>query len=154
MLAGVAYPRADPTWTFDKIIKRLRDNPGCWETRTDGVHSVRVFTDLLDDLWNAKQYYTRPDRYCEPVEDARDAVAIAEAIVALMQRDFLEWWGPINPPNHDDEEATAYTADEHLKRFDAADSDRSDKAHKFAISEKQFRDTFADVFQRPLDESP
>ena len=144
-----------PTWALDKIIKRLRDHPGCWETRTDGVHSVRVFTDLLDDLWNAKQYYTRPDRYCEPVEDARDVVTIAEAIVALMQRDFLEWWGPINPLERDeDEEVTAYTADGLLKRFDAADSDRSAKAHKFAISEKQFRDTFADVFQRPLGESP
>ena len=153
VLAGVAYPRAKPTWTLDKIIKRLRDNPGCWETRTDGVHSARVFTDLLDDLWNAKQHYTRPDRYCEPVEDARDAVTIAEAVVALMQCDFLEWWGPINPPNHDDEEATAYTADELLKRFGTADSDRSDKANKFAISEKQFRDTFEDIFKRPLDES-
>lgn len=130
VLAGVAYPRAEPAWTLDKIIKRLRGNPDCWETRTDGVHSVRVFTDLLDDLWNAKLYYTRPDRYCEPVEDARDAVTIAEAVVALIQRDFLEWWGPITPPNHaDDEEATEYTADE-------------------------FRQAFADVFKRPLDEAP
>lgn len=154
VLAGVAYPRAEPAWTLDKIIKRLRDNPDCWETRTDGVHSVRVFTDLLDDLWNAKLYYTRPDRYCEPVEDARDAVTIAEAVVALIQRDFLEWWGPITPPNHaDDEEATEYTADELLKRFNAANSNHNDKAREFAISEEQFRDTFSDVFKRPLDES-
>ena len=123
VLAGVAYPCADATWTLDKIIERLRADPFCWETRTDGIHSVRVFTDLLDDLWNAKEHYTRPDRDCEPVEDARDAVTIAEAIVALMQRDFLEWWGPIELHDDDDdeEEPTAYTAEEFLERFGGAE---------------------------------
>ena len=124
VLAGVAYPRAEPTWTLDKIIERLRADPFCWETRTDGIHSVRVFTDLLDDLWNAKEHYTRPDRDCEPVEDARDAVTIAEAIVALMQRDFLEWWGPIELHDDDDDDDSA----------------------EFATSEAEFDEAFADVF--------
>ena len=131
VLAGVAYPLTDAAWTLDKIIERLRADPFCWETRTDGIHSVRVFTDLLDDLWNAKQHYTRPDRDCEPVEDARDAVAIAEAIVALIQRDFLEWWGPINLPNDDDDDST-----------------------EFATSEAEFDEIFADVFGRPWSETP
>ena len=131
VLAGVAYPLTDATWPLDNIIERLRADPFCWETRTDGVHSVRVFTDLLDDLWNAKQHYTRPDRDCEPVEDARDAVTIAEAIVALIQRDFLEWWGPINLPNDDDDDSTV-----------------------FATSEAEFDEIFADVFGRPWSETP
>ena len=131
VLAGVAYPLTDATWTLDNIIERLRADPFCWETRTDGIHSVRVFTDLLDDLWNAKQHYTRPDRDCEPVEDARDAVTIAEAIVALIQRDFLEWWGPINLPNDDDDDSTV-----------------------FATSEAEFDEIFADVFGRPWSETP
>lgn len=131
VLAGVAYPLTDAAWTLDNIIERLRADPFCWETRTDGIHSVRVFTDLLDDLWNAKQHYTRPDRECEPVEDARDAVAIAEAIVALIQRDFLEWWGPINLPNDDDDDST-----------------------EFATSEAEFNEIFADVFGRPWSETP
>lgn len=63
---------------------------------------------------------------------ARDAVTIAEAVVALTQRDFLEWWGPINPPDHDD----------------------GDEAGEFAISEEEFRQTFEDVFKHPRDESP
>ena len=131
VLAGVAYPLTDATWTLDKIIERLRADPFCWETRTDGIHSVRVFTDLLDDLWNAKQHYTRPDRDCEPIEDARDAVTIAEAIVALIQRDFLEWWGPINLPNDDDDDST-----------------------EFATSEAEFDEIFADVFGRPWSDTP
>lgn len=131
VLAGVAYPLTDATWALDKIIERLRADPFCWETRTDGIHSVRVFTDLLDDLWNAKQHYTCPDRDCEPVEDARDAVTIAEAIVALIQRDFLEWWGPINLPNDDDDDST-----------------------EFATSEAEFDEIFADVFGRPWSETP
>ena len=104
VLAGVAYPCAD------------------------GIHSVRVFTDLLDDLWNAKEHYTRSDRDCEPVEDARDAVTIAEAIVALMQRDFLEWWGPIELHDDDDDDST-----------------------EFATSEAEFDEIFADVFGRDRD---
>ena len=131
VLAGVAYPITDATWPLDKIIERLRADPFCWETRTDGIHSVRVFTDLLDDLWNAKLHYTRPDRDCEPVEDARDAVTIAEAVVALIQRDFLEWWGPINLPNNDDDDST-----------------------EFATSEAEFDEIFADVFGRPWSETP
>ena len=130
VLAGVAYPCADATWTLDRIIERLRADPFCWETRTDGIHSVRVFTDLLDDLWNAKEHYTRPDRDCEPVEDARDAVTIAEAIVALMQRDFLEWWGPIELHDDDDDDST-----------------------EFATSEAEFDEIFADVFGRPWSET-
>ena len=104
MLAPIVTPD-DPKPTLGKMIAALRDKPEKWDTRFRGVETVEALTAMLNEVWvtQARHGAGLPNT----LDEARDAVSIAVAVVALCRRGFLERFGELTPEEEAEDQAIA-----------------------------------------------
>ena len=101
VLAPIVTPD-DPKPSLGKIIPALRNKPEKWDTRFRGVETVEALADMLDEVWRSQHRHGGGAELPNTLDEARDAVSIAVAVVGLCRRGFLERLDELTP----DEEAT------------------------------------------------
>ena len=89
MLAPIVTPD-DPKPSLGKIIPALRDKPEKWDTRFRGAETVDALADMLDEVWRSQHRHGGGAGLPNTLDEARDAVSIAVAVVGLCRRGFLE----------------------------------------------------------------
>ena len=89
VLAPIVTPD-DPTPSLGKMIPALRDKPEKWDTRFRGVETVEALADMLDEVWRSQHRHGGGAELPNTLDEARDAVSIAVAVVGLCRRGFLE----------------------------------------------------------------
>ena len=85
-LKPIVSPNNDVT-TLGTIIKDLGAKPDKWTTRFRGVETVNILKDLVNEFWRTESRHAGMPP--NTLEQSRDAVTVAVAIVALVERDFL-----------------------------------------------------------------
>ena len=100
VLAPIVAPD-DPMPSLGKMIPALRDKPEKWDTRLRGVETVEALADMLDEVWRSQHRHGGGAELPNTLDEARDAVSIAVAVVGLCRRGFLERLDELTP----DEEA-------------------------------------------------
>ena len=77
-----------PKPTLGTVITVLQAKPGKWRSRFGSEMMIESLTSFTNELWKGHSRHTgmEPDT----LEEARDAVTIAVAIVSLVRREFLE----------------------------------------------------------------
>ena len=100
VLAPIVTPD-DPMPSLGKIIPALRDKPEKWDTRFRSVETVEALADMLDEVWRSQHRHGGGAELPNTLDEARDAVSIAVAVVGLCRRGFLERHDELTP----DEEA-------------------------------------------------
>ena len=100
VLAPIVTPD-DPKPSLGKMIPALRDKPEKWDTRFRGVETVDALAAMLDEVWRSQHRHGGGARLPNTLDEARDAVSIAVAVVGLCRRGFLERLDELTP----DEEA-------------------------------------------------
>ena len=100
VLAPIVSPD-NPRPTLGTIIYDLRQKPEKWDTRFRGVETVKALTDMLDEVWRSQHRHGGGRGLPNTLDEARDAVYIAVAVVGLCRRGFLERLDQLTP----DEEA-------------------------------------------------
>ncbi len=101
VLAPIVAPD-DPKPSLGKMIPALRGKPEKWDTRFRGVETVEALADMLDEVWRSQHRHGGGAELPNTLDEARDAVSIAVAVVGLCRRGFLERLDELTP----DEEAT------------------------------------------------
>ena len=114
VLAPIATPD-DPKPSLGKIIPALRDKPEKWDTRFRGVETVEALTAMLDEVWRSQHRHGGAG-VPNTLDEARDAVSIAVAVVGLCRRGFLERFDELTP---DEEAADRKRAAELRRELDA-----------------------------------
>ena len=100
VLAPIVTPD-DPMPSLGKMIPALRNKPEKWDTRFRGVETVEALADMLDEVWRSQHRHGGGAELPNTLDEARDAVSIAVAVVGLCRRGFLERLDELTP----DEEA-------------------------------------------------
>lgn len=100
VLAPIVTPD-DPKPSLGKMIPALRDKPEKWDTRFRGVETVDALAAMLDEVWRLQHRHGGGAGLPNTLDEARDAVSIAVAVVGLCRRGFLERHDDLTP----DEEA-------------------------------------------------
>ena len=86
ILAPIVIPdNTEPT--LGKIIAALNDKPTKWDTRFRGAETVQALKGLLKELWKTDSRHAEMPE--NSIAQAKDAVTIAVAVLALVRRDFL-----------------------------------------------------------------
>lgn len=115
VLAPIVAPKnARPT--LGTIISDLRDKPEKWDTRFRGVETVEALTVMLDEVWRSQHRHGGGAGVPNTLDEARDAVSIAVAVVGLCRRGFLERFDELTP---DEEAADRKRATELRREIDA-----------------------------------
>ena len=115
VLAPIVAPKnARPT--LGTIISDLRDKPEKWDTRFRGVETVEALTAMLDEVWRSQHRHGGGAGVPNTLDEARDAVSIAVAVVGLCRRGFLEQLDKLTP---DEEAADREWAAELRRELDA-----------------------------------
>ena len=96
ILVPIVIPK-NPMPTLGRVADALRAKPDKWDTRFRGAETVTALADMLDELW--KSHGRHGGMPTNDLEQARDAVTIAVAIVALVRREFLKTVNESQPPN-------------------------------------------------------
>lgn len=96
VLAPIVTPD-DPTPSLGKMIPALRDKPEKWDTRFRGVETVEALADMLDEVWRSQHRHGGGAELPNTLDEARDAVSIAVAVVGLCRRGFLERLDELTP---------------------------------------------------------
>ena len=96
VLAPIVTPD-DPTPSLGKMIPALRDKPEKWDTRFRGVETVEALADMLDEVWRSQHRHGGGAELPNTLDEARDAVSIAVAVVGLCRCGFLERLDEITP---------------------------------------------------------
>lgn len=102
-IEGVLAPIVTPDDlipSLGKMISALRDKPEKWDTRFRGVETVEALTAMLDEVWRLQHRHGGAG-VPNTLDEARDAVSIAVAVVGLCRRGFLKRFDELTP----DEEA-------------------------------------------------
>ena len=100
VLAPIVTPD-DPKPSLGKMIPALRGKPEKWDTRFRSVETVEALADMLDEVWRSQHRHGGGAELPNTLDEARDAVSIAVAVVGLCRRGFLERLDELTP----DEEA-------------------------------------------------
>lgn len=100
VLAPIVAPD-DPMPSLGKMIPALRNKPEKWDTRFRSVETVEALADMLDEVWRSQHRHGGGAELPNTLDEARDAVSIAVAVVGLCRRGFLERHDELTP----DEEA-------------------------------------------------
>ena len=100
VLAPIVTPD-DPKPSLGKMIPALRDKPEKWDTRFRSVETVEALADMLDEVWRSQHRHGGGAELPNTLDEARDVVSIAVAVVGLCRRGFLERLDELTP----DEEA-------------------------------------------------
>ena len=100
VLAPIVTPD-DPEPSLGKMIPALRDKPEKWDTRFHGAETVEALTAMLNEVWRSQHRHGGGAGLPNTLDEARDAVSIAVAVVGLCRRGFLERHDDLTP----DEEA-------------------------------------------------
>ena len=114
-LAPIVTPD-DPKPSLGKIIPALRDKPEKWDTRFRGVETVEALAAMLDEVWRSQHRHGGGAGVPNTLDEARDAVSIAVAVVGLCRRGFLE---QLNDLALDEEMADREWAAELRRELDA-----------------------------------
>ena len=114
-LAPIVTPD-DPKPSLGKIIPALRDKPEKWDTRFRGVETVEALTAMLDEVWRSQHRHGGGAGVSNTLDEARDAVSIAVAVVGLCRRGFLEQLDELTP---EEEAADRKRAAELRRELDA-----------------------------------
>ena len=96
VLAPIVAPD-DPMPSLGKIIPALRDKPEKWDTRFRSVETVEALADMLDEVWRSQHRHGGGAELPNTLDEARDAVSIAVAVVGLCRRGFLERLDELTP---------------------------------------------------------
>jgi len=88
ILVPIVTPN-DPTPTLGKTIAAMRDKPEKWVARFRGVETVGALSDIVDEVWRAHDRHGGGQRSPNTLDEARDAVSLAVALVGMCRRDFL-----------------------------------------------------------------
>ena len=94
VLAPIVIPD-DPIPSLGKMIPALRDKPEKWDTRFRGVETVEALTAMLNEVWRSQ--HRHGGGVPNTLDEARDAVSIAVAVVGLCRRGFLERLDDLTP---------------------------------------------------------
>ena len=105
----------DPRPSLGKMRAALRDKPEKWDTRFGGEKTVEVLASLLDELLAAQVRHGGPQHLANTLEEARDAVTIAVAVVGLVRRGFLQRVGELSAEEEAEDLVIAEAA---LKRYE------------------------------------
>ena len=112
----------DPRPSLGKMRAALRDKPEKWDTRFGGEKTVEVLASLLDELLAAQVRHGGPQHLANTLEEARDAVTIAVAVVALVRRGFLQRVGELSAEEEAEDLVIAEAALERYERVGTAGS--------------------------------
>lgn len=96
VLAPIVTPD-DPIPSLGKMISALRDKPEKWDTRFRGVETVEALAAMLDEMWRSQHRHGGGAGAPNTLDEARDAVSIAVAVVGLCRRGFLERLDELTP---------------------------------------------------------
>ena len=96
VLAPIVTPD-DPKPSLGKMIPALRDKPEKWDTRFRSVETVEALAGMLDEVWRSQHRHGGGAELPNTLDEARDAVSIAVAVVGLCRRSFLERLDEITP---------------------------------------------------------
>lgn len=121
VLAPIVTPN-DLKPSLGKMIPALRDKPEKWDTRFRGVETVEALTAMLDEVWRSQHRHGGGRGLPNTLDEARDAVSVAVAVVGLCRRGFLERFDELTP----DEEAADRKRAAELRR--QLDEDGADNA--------------------------
>ena len=98
-IEGVLAPIVAPKHTrptLGTIISDLRNKPEKWDTRFRSAETVEALTAMLDELWRSQHRHGGAG-VPNTLDEARDAVSIAVAVVGLCRRGFLERFDDLTP---------------------------------------------------------
>ena len=112
----------DPRPSLGKMRAALRDKPEKWDTRFGGEKTVEVLASLLDELLAAQVRQGGPQHLANTLEEARDAVTIAVAVVGLVRRGFLQRVGELSAEEEAEDLVIAEAALERYERVGTAGS--------------------------------
>ena len=112
----------DPRPSLGKMRAALRDKPEKWDTRFGGEKTVEVLASLLDELLAAQVRHGGPQHLANTLEEARDAVTIAVAVVGLVRRGFLQRVGELSAEEEAEDLVIAEAALERYERVGTAGS--------------------------------
>ena len=96
VLAPIVTPD-DPKPSLGKMIPALRDKPEKWDTRFRSVETVEALADMLDEVWRSQHRHGGGAELPNTLDEARDAVSVAVAVVGLCRRGFLERHDELTP---------------------------------------------------------
>lgn len=114
-LAPIVTPD-DSKPSLGKMISALRDKPEKWDTRFRGVETVDALAAMLDEMWRSQHRHGGGVGAPNTLDEARDAVSIAVAVVGLCRRGFLERLDELTP---EEEAADRERAAELRRELDA-----------------------------------
>ena len=97
ILVPIVIPK-HPMPTLGRVSDALKAKPDKWDTRFRGAETVTALADMLDELW--KSHGRHGGMPTNDLEQARDAVTIAVAVVAMVRRGFLTLVDDPQPPNN------------------------------------------------------
>lgn len=115
VLAPIVIPD-DLIPSLGKMIPALRDKPEKWDTRFRGVETVEALVAMLDEVWRLQHRHGGGVGVPNTLDEARDAVSIAVAVVGLCRRGFLERLDELTP---EEEAADRERAAELRRELDA-----------------------------------
>ena len=122
----------DPRPSLGKMRAALRDKPEKWDTRFGGEKTVEVLASLLDELLAAQVRHGGPQHLANTLEEARDAVTIAVAVVGLVRRGFLQRVGELSAEEEAEDLAIADAA---LDRYERDGTDHSTAYDDYVASQ-------------------
>ena len=122
----------DPRPSLGKMRAALRDKPEKWDTRFGGEKTVEVLASLLDELLAAQVRHGGPQHLANTLEEARDSVTIAVAVVALVRRGFLQRVGELSAEEEAEDLAIADAA---LDRYERDGIDHSTAYDDYVASQ-------------------
>ena len=122
-IEGVLAPIVSPDNTMPTLgtmIRDLRHKPEKWDTRFRGVETVEALAAMLDEVWRSQHRHGGGRGLPNTLDEARDAVSIAVAVVGLCRRGFLERF---DQPTPDEEAADRKRAAELRRELDEDGAD-------------------------------
>ncbi len=114
-LAPIVAPK-NTRLTLGTIIRDLRVKSEKWDTRFRGAETVEALTAMLDEVWRSQHRHGGGAGVPNTLDEARDAVSIAVAVVGLCRRGFLERLDQLTP---EEEAADRERAAELRRELDA-----------------------------------
>ena len=120
VLAPIVAPK-NTRPTLGTIISDLRDKPEKWDTRFRGVETVEALIAMLDEVWRLQHRHGGAG-VPNTLDEARDAVFIAVAVVGLCRRSFLEQLDELTP---EEEAADRKRAAELRRELDAGGAENT-----------------------------
>lgn len=119
VLAPIVSPD-NPMPTLGTMIRDLRQKPEKWDTRFRGVETVEALAAMLDEVWRSQHRHGGGRGLPNTLDEARDAVSVAVAVVGLCRRGFLE---RLDQPTPDEEAADRKRAAELRRELDEDSAD-------------------------------